>query len=154
MKKLRNLLQACMESKIDEGVLPEPPTVEKDKQYVVMPGPLSTVFALTLMKKYSREDNGENAAISVTGPNTAISEEQATPTSQVDSTEKTQSSQSPGALAMEMQMAYIDEVMDKVESDTNSSQEEIANGIKRFQNYYTLTTKTQHVNLEHVPLMP
>lgn len=133
-------LKACLESQVDSNQLPEVPTPEKDDKLVVMQGPLSTIMSLALMKRYADEQPAQ--VVDNEEPQT----KQTTDTQVIQ--ENGEVASTPQSLAMEMQMAYLDNVLDKVELNTQTSQQEIADGKERFRNYFTLTTKANFVYLD------
>ncbi len=134
MMKLRKiLLSHSSESKIDSSPIEEPPELEKDKQLVMMKGPLSTIFALTLMKKYSNDADNIDPTI----------EQKETNDNQPNPDE-----QKPASLAVEAQMAYIDQITEKIDQDTKTSEEEISNGIDRYNRYFQSTVSNDFTKLE------
>lgn len=148
MKKLNLGLESEDNSQASKEV-PEPPKMEKEGKVVVMQGPLSTIMALTLMKRYAEQEDvvhPEDQKRTESGLVGEDNTDQKTETTKVE--EPNPVPQTPQSISMEMQMAYVGNVIDKVEANTQASQAEIAQGTERFRNYFTSTTRAGYITLE------
>lgn len=139
-------LKTCLESALE---VTEPPKPEKDKSYVVMQGPLSTVFALTLMKKHSIPQDGDITTndVQVQKENKSEQDTVNTPAPE-QSTFAASTSNDPPSLSMEMQMSFIDNAMTRVEIENEISAAEINEGQERFKQYYQTALKSNYVYLD------
>lgn len=139
-------LKTCLESALE---VPEPPKPEKDKSYVVMQGPLSTVFALTLMKKFSIPQNNDITQDDVQIQQENKSEQDADdPVTSKQNTFAESTSNTPPSLSMETQMNFVDTAMTRVEIENEISAAEIVEGQERFKQYYQTTVKSNYVYLD------
>lgn len=150
MKKLT----ACLESQGDplDKAVPPPPVPEKEEKVVVMQGPLSTIMALTLMKRYALDnDTGYTSDPKNDTPeavkNLADVKNDSSSLTQTTQDNSEAKESTPQSLSMEMQMAYVDNVLDKVQSETLISQQEISDKLERYQTYFATTTRAGHVLL-------
>lgn len=138
-------LKTCLESALD---VPEPPKPEKDKRYVVMQGPLSTVFALTLMKRFAIPEEGDVTETDVASQNKTNDSETMVHEEPETGSAFPSTSNEPPSLSMEMQMSYIDDAMTRVEIQNEISQNEIAEGQERFRQYFQTTLHSNFVYLD------
>ena len=145
-------LKTCLESQdlpSEESGIPEPPVLEKDKKAVVMQGPLSTIMALTLMKRYSEPQSPDDNSTPAVEPVTEVAGATEDKTSSTETTHvDPDAEKTPQSLSMEMQMAYAEDMMDKVQTQTLISQAEIAEEKERYRSYFVSTTKAEFVLLE------
>lgn len=152
MKKLT----ACLEAQLEDNLgVPEPPKPEKEKKIVVMQGPLSTTFALTLMKRFStpepsdqfiRHDDGDKKD-KLPEATPSVIDQVNQGTARVDSTETGQQSDPP-SLAMEMQMAFVTNALEVMDERTKQAQAEIASDVQRYRSYLVITTRSHFINLD------